>query len=583
MKKVNMVVGKSIKLKDNDQSVYVSFQYSMEALSNVKQLPEEARKYIPSDKKWEVSIAYINELIENFKEFEITLEGPVETEAPEVKKRATFTDSDLDGFNFKTKPFDHQIEGVMFGKKHPKFLLADEQGLGKTKQAIDLAVSRKGQFKHCLIVCGVNSLKFNWLKEIGIHSNETGHILGSYINTKGQLKDDGTMEYRLDDLESDLDDFFLITNIETFRQGPKNKKEESMSKTELIQKKILDRVEQMTRDGEIGMVIIDEIHKAKNPSGQQGKAIHRLQPHYKMALTGTPVMNNPLDVYNILKWLEVENHSFYQFRNYYAVMGGWGGKEVQGYKNLNRLKEVLDSVMLRRKKEEVLNLPPKIRQTEYVELTGSQAKLYKEIRDEIIDKIEEIELSPNPLAMLTRLRQVTSFPQILSEDIKENAKFERVEEMLAEMVENGQKAIIFSNWSQVTRAAKKRLAKYNPAYIDGDVKDRMAEVEKFQNDPNCHVIIGTIGAMGTGLTLTAASNVIFIDKPWNPSSRDQAEDRAHRIGTTGTVNVYTLVVKDSVDDRIEELIFEKEEYVDALVEGNAEKLQKIQLIQKLLS
>jgi SNF2 family DNA or RNA helicase len=585
MRTVNMQVAKAEKLKGAPESVFVSFDYSMEAVSNVKKLPEEVRKYIPSDRKWEVSLAYINQLIENFQGFTINLKGKVETELPEppeVKERKAFVDEKAAEFQFKTKPFDHQIDGIMFGRKNEKFILGDEQGLGKTFQALQLAVSRKHLFKHCLIVCGVNSVKFNWLKEIQMHTNETGHILGSYINTKGQLKDDGPLEYRLDDLESDLDDFFLITNIETFRQGPKNKKRESMSKQELTHANILDRIEELTRSGKIGMVIIDEIHKCKNPTSKQGLAIHRMMPHYKMALTGTPLMNSPMDLYNLLKWLEVENHSFHQFRNFYCVMGGWGGKEVQGYKNLTHLQDKLQNVMLRRLKKDVLNLPPKIRQTEYVELEGSQAKLYKQIRDEIIDKIEELELSPNPLAVLTRLRQVTSFPQVLTEKVTENAKFNRMEEMLEDITASGEKAIVFSNWSKVTTAVKKRLAKYNPAYIDGDTKDRMAEVEKFQNADSCKVIIGTIGAMGTGLTLTAATNVFFLDKPWNSALTEQAEDRAHRIGTTGTVNIYSLVVKDSVDERIEEIIAEKADMVDALVDGKVDKLDKLQLIQRLL-
>lgn len=569
--------------KENADSIYITFPFNLDALGKVKSLPIDRRRYLPETKEWEVSLELINEAVETFEGYSVELKGQAVTTEPAISPRKKFADDGLNDFKFKTKPFDHQIEGVLFGKNNKRFLLADEQGLGKTKQAIDLAVSRKGQFKHCLIVCGVNSVKYNWLKEISIHSDESGHILGSYWNTKGVLKDDGSMEDRLDDLESDLDDFFLITNIETFRQGPKSKKVSSLTKMELVQRKILDRIEKLTREGVIGMVIIDEIHKAKNPTGQQGKAIHRLMPDYKMALTGTPVMNNPLDVFNILKWLEVENSSYTAFKNYYCVMGGFGGYEIEGYKNLSRLKEKLDGVMLRRKKEEVLNLPPKIRQTEFVEITGKQKKLYDEIRDELIEQIEDIVLSPNPLAMLARLRQVTSSPQLLTSSIKENAKFERMDEMVSVMVENGQKAIVFSNWSRVSKAAKEKLKRFNPAYIDGNVKDRMSEVERFQNDPNCHLIIGTVGAMGTGLTLTAATNVIFIDKPWTPADRDQAEDRAHRIGTTGTVNIITMVAKGTVDERIEDLIMNKQDIVDGIVEGDHEKLQKIQLIRTLLS
>lgn len=580
MPKLTIVVDKPTRLKKNAQSLYVSFPYDIEAVSHIKSI--QIRHYIPETRLWEVPVNEIDEILRLFNKYDISIKGKVETDSQlRIPDRVIFEEVKQEEFAYKTLPFGHQIEGVQFGKKTKKFLLADDQGLGKTKQAIDLAVSRKGQFKHCLIVCGVNSVKQNWLKEIEIHSNESGHILGSYYNTRNRLVD-GTLQDRLDDLMSDLDDYFLITNIETLRQGPKSKKVSAMTPMELTQKRILDRLEKLTKDGVIGMVVIDEIHKAKNHSGQQGKAIHRLMPDYKMALTGTPVVNRPTDVYNILKWLEVENNAFTHFRNYYCIMGGFANAEVMGYKNLNRLEEKLHGVMLRRKKEDVLDLPPKIRQNEYVEMSRKQLKLYTGIRDEIIQRIEEIEISPNPLAMLTRLRQVTSCPEVLSDEFKDSAKMERMEQMIEEIVEGGNKAIVFSNWSKVTRVAQKRLAKYNPAYIDGTTSDRMGEVDRFQEDPNCHVIIGTIGAMGTGLTLTAANNVIFIDKPWSPANRDQAEDRAHRIGTKGTVNIITLVVEDTIDERIEELIEEKQEYIDGLVEGKVDKLQKIQMIHRLL-
>ncbi len=583
MPSVRMEIGQANLIKAQAHSVYVSFSYSVEAVANIKKLPEKVRKYIVKEKKWEVNVAYLSQLLEVYKDFEITLVGDVHTDikdAPVVALRKEFIDTELKGFEFKTKPFDHQIDGLMYGKEHPKFLLGDDPGLGKTKQAIDLAVSRKGQFKHCLIVCGVSSVKMNWLKEIEVHSNERGHILGSYTTRDGRLKDDGPLEYRLDDLESDLDEFFLITNIETFRAVSLKRKESSLSKQELTQKRILERVGELTRQGKIGMVIIDEIHKAKNPSSKQGKAIHQLYSHYKMALTGTPLVNSPLDLYNILKWLEAEEHSYKAFKEFYCELGSWG--DIEGYKNLDHLQAKLQGVMLRRLKKDVLDLPPKIRQVEYVQLKGDQSKLYDGIRDELIKSIDELVLSPNPLAMLTRLRQVTSYPQILSDKIKESAKFERLEEMLEQIIETGEKAIIFSNWSKVTKAVRERLAKYNPAYIDGETSDRMAEVNKFQDDPSCSVAIGTIGAMGTGLTMTAASWVFFLDKPWNATTRDQAEDRAYRIGTKGTVNVVTFVVGGSVDEKIEDIIQEKGELSDAIVDAKYSNTEKSSLLRRLL-
>ena len=560
---INITEKASNKLKTK-KSLFVSFPYSMERVSKIKSLPK--RFYIPQTKEWEVPKSALNDLITLFQDEKINIKGSVTSKVEKaVENRVTFKQVDTSNFKFKTKPFDHQLEGFKYGTNHNKFLLGDEQGLGKTKQAIDIAVARKHQFKHCLIVCGVNSLKHNWKREVATHSDENAHILGTYRMKSGKLREGGN-KHKLDDLKNGRDEFFLITNIESLRS-----------------KEIAAEFEKLCKDGTIGMVIIDEIHKAKNAQSQQGKAIHKLQSFYKMALTGTPLMNKPLDLYNILKWLDVERNSFYKFRNRYCVMGGFGGYEVVGYKNMEELRQRLDAIMLRRKKSEVLNLPPKIRQTEYVEMYDQQATIYKEVMAAIKTNIDKIALSPNPLAQLIRLRQATGYPGILSDKVTESAKMDRMVELVEELAETGQKAIVFSNWEEMTKVARERLKQFNPAYVTGSTKDRQAEVDKFQNDNSCKVIVGTIGAMGTGLTLTAASTVIFLDKPWNMANTEQAEDRAHRIGTTGTVNIITIVCKNTIDERIEEIIYEKKELAEALVDGKLDKTDKSKLVDMLLS
>ena len=162
---------------------------------------------------------------------------------------------------------------------------------------------------------------------------------------------------------------------------------------------------------------------------------------------------------------------------------------------------------------------------------------------------------------------------------------DRMVELIEEITSVGQKAIVYSQWEQMTLIMRQKLKRYNPAYITGDVKAdvRMHEVERFQNDPTCKVIIGTIGAMGTGLTLTAASNVIFIDDPWNRALKDQAEDRAHRIGTKGTVRVITIVCKDTIDERILDLVYRKGKMADMLIDGKFEARNKAAFIDYLLS
>lgn len=555
MVKVELRVAKKV---DEKEALFVSFPFSLESVEKVKSLP--VRYYTPDSKEWEVPVSELPTVLEMFAGAPMTLKGKVETYLETIE-----ADPVVEGpYQFKTTPFRHQVEGFNYAKANPKFLLGDEQGLGKTKQAIDIAVSRKHLFRHCLIVCGVNSLKFNWMKEIGIHSNEQGRIIGSQV-VKGRIREGSTKD-RLDDLNRELSEFFLITNIETLRN-----------------KEIQERLEELTKSGVIGMVVIDEVHKCKNPQSQQGKAIHSLKARYKIAATGTPLMNHPLDLYNTMKWIGAEKNSFYSFRNRYCVMGGYGGKEVVGFRNMSELRSRFEGIMLRRRKDEVLNLPPKIRSVEYVEMTPGQERLYKEVKNSIEANLDEIELSPNPLAQLIRLRQVTAHTSILSSTISESAKVERLKEIVEELAANGQKAIVFSNWEDVTSLVKEALAEYSPAYITGSVKDRQAEVERFQADPTCKVIIGTIGAMGTGLTLTAASTVIFMDKPWNMANTEQAEDRAHRIGTTGTVNVITMVCKGTIDERIESIIEEKAGMADALVDGKLDKFTARELIKDLLS
>ena len=351
----------------------------------------------------------------------------------------------------------------------------------------------------------------------------------------------------------------------------------------LRSKEIVDKIAQLAKQGVIGMIAFDEIHKAKNPNSQQGKGLLKIKADIMVAMSGTPLMNSPLDLYVPLKWLGYEKHNFYQFKNRYAIMGGYGGYQVVGYKNLAELQSVLDSIMIRRLKKDVLDLPEKVYITEYVEMGEAQEKIYDEVLAAVRKNIDKIALSPNPLAQLIRLRQATGYTGILSSDIQESAKLDRLEELVEDAVESGDKVIIFSNWTEMIAPAFERLKKYNPAVITGETKDRVAEQNKFMNDDSCKVIMGTTGAMGTGLTLTAGSTVIFLDSPWNRANKEQAEDRAHRIGTKSNITIITLVTKGTIDERIEELIYQKGVMADLLVDGKLPDTNKREILEYLLS
>ena len=530
------------------QSLYIKGDYNPTILDVIHSF--QTRYYHRNSKLWECKIDYFPIILDKLKFEDIQICGEVPKKFEKYLKMLDIYDEQDADYLSRTKPFEHQIESFNYALTHNKFLLGDEQGLGKTKQALDIAVARKHKMRHCLIVCGVNNLKWNWYKEVEIHTNEKAHILGSRVNRKGKTVIGSSAE-RLADLKQIHDEYFLITNIETLRD-----------------KSIQSQIKKMCSDGIIGMTIIDEIHKCKNSQSKQGKAIHCCCSYYRLALTGTPLMNNPVDLYNVLKWLEVENHSLTYFKNLYCEMGGFGGYEIIGYKNLNQLENSLNKNMLRRRKEEVLDLPPKIYTDELLDLDSSQDKLYRDVTNQIIEDIDRIMLLPNPLTELIRLRQVTSNPNILTSKNITNVKYDRILDILESTTD---KVIIFSNWTKVINPLYIKLSSlgYNPALVTGESKDPILEMNKFQSDNTCKVILGTTPALGTGYTLTAANTVIFIDEPWSKAIKDQAEDRCHRIGTKGTVNIITLICKDTIDERIHQIIKDKGELSDRIVDGKA--------------
>lgn len=431
---------------------------------------------------------------------------------------------------------------------------------GKTKQIIDIAVARKVMYgyRFCLIVCGVNTLKWNWVNEIHTHSKEDAYILGQ--RRKGTKIRIGSTKDKLEDLKLMYDikephPYFIITNVESFRD-----------------KNIADTISDLCKKGIIGMCAADEMHKMKNPTAQQTKGFLKCLPDCRIGMTGTPLMNSPMDLYVILKWLGYESHAFYSFKQHYCVMGGYGGYEIVGYKNLDQLTAQVREIMLRRLKSEVLDLPEKIYVDDVVEMDGKQAVMYKEVEAGLkADYINgDIDLT-NPLSALIRLRQTTGYPGILSDEITESAKLDRMEEIVENCTSNDEKVLIFSNWTQMTDAICNKLKSegHKVGVITGETPDSLRQeiVDVFQNSSDLSVLVGTIGAMGTGLTLTAATTVIFLDEPWNKALFDQAVDRAHRIGQKNNITIYSIMCKDTIDERIHNLIYKKGAMSDAIIDG----------------
>jgi len=553
---------------NEDYSIFVSFPYDANVVDIIRE--QLIKFWEPATKEWELPLSCLEHLVDRLHNYEITInadENVFKAKKVEIPEE----------FKYKTKPFKHQEDCMLYGLSHNKWLLGDEQGLGKTKEVIDIAIAKKLQYgyKHCLIICCVNGLKWNWKAEIKTHSNENCWILGQTIKNHREVIGSNEKKYMdLLDLQNGVDvpindSYFIITNIESLRNND-----------------ILNKLVELCDKGIIDMIAADEIHLGvKNPKSLQGKAFLKLHADTMIAMTGTPLMNSPVDLYTLLRWLGVETHSFYTFQQHYCSYGGYGGYEIIGYKNLDELQKRLDAIMLRRRKADVLDLPEKIYIKEYVEMTSKQAQIYKEVTMDIQAHIDQIKKANNPLAELIRLRQATGYTGILSSQVEESAKLDRMIEIVQESLSNGKKVVIFSNWTQITNAVEYYLAEneiYNYASITGDTKDdeRQLIVDGFQSG-QFDIVIGTIGAMGTGLTLTAGTVEIFMDEPWNRAKKEQAEDRCHRVGQTNNLTIYTLITKGTIDERIYELVEEKGAMADLLVDGKVK--DKGALVDYLLS
>ena len=195
---------------NGDLGLFISFPYNETLVSAIRNLP--SRYWHAETKEWEVPFSKLDYIFEKFSKFDVVLGGDLTALNPKAKI------STVD-YHFKTNPFEHQIEGFNYGMTHDRWLLGDEQGLGKTKQTIDIALAKRVEkgYSHCLILCGVNGLKWNWKKEISTHSDETGYILGQRETKRGKLKIGSSADKLADVKNLDELPYFIITNVETLR------------------------------------------------------------------------------------------------------------------------------------------------------------------------------------------------------------------------------------------------------------------------------------------------------------------------------------------------------------------------------
>ena len=467
--------------------------------------------------------------------------------------------------NYKTKPYKYQEEGIQFGLKHPKWLLLDMPGLGKTLQIIYLAQELKKLkgIKHCLIVCGLNALKSNWEKEITKHSNLSCKILGKKVTKKGNISY-GSIPERLAELKKPLKEFFLIVNIETLRD---------------------DKILKELKNGKnkFDMIALDECHVIKNPSSVQGKNLLKLSADYMVGMTGTLLLNNPIDAYVPLKWIGADHSTYSNFKCHYTQYGGMFGNEFMGYKNVSDLKEQIEAVSLRRT-DDILDLPDKNFIDEELEMSNIQQKFYQEIVQGIFTQIDKVKLKrSNILALIARLRQATACPSILTTNAIPSVKQDRCCELVESIIGNGNKVVIFSTFKQTVSELAEKLKTYNPLICTGDISDPVISdnVDKFQNDENCKVFLATWQKCGTGITLNAANYAIFIDTPFTSGQYEQCWKRIHRIGSKKPIFVYNLITKDTFDERVKYLVDSKAVISDYVIDDVVDQ-RTFDVLQKFI-
>lgn len=536
-------------------SLFVSCPYSREVVNCIKSC--DVRVWHDKEKEWEVSLLSLAHLIDMLTYYDDIEFKPINHEDGGLRRKPTL--------DYATKPYEHQLEGIEYGLNHDKWLLLDAPGLGKSLQMICLAEELRAQegIGHCLIICGIASLRANWRKEISRHSRLSCRIVGERLGARGG-KRWATMAERAAELSGLIDEFFVVLNIESLRD-----------------QRVVDAIRKGPND--YGLAVFDECHKAKGPQAVQSKGLLQLSFRHEVAMTGTLLVKNPIDAYVPLAWIGKEPlRGVTRFKNTYCVFDDKIKGRIIGFKNLDLLKEELDSCSLRRTKD-LLKLPPMNFIDESLEMGEGQAEFYASIRDSVVSEAsrwraremaDKVELKTSSLlSIVTRLRQATTCPASMTSDSSvDSCKIDRAEELVRELVGRGEKAVVFSTFKEPIRELSAKLADLSPLVGTGDTPDHEVSdaVDSFQRDPMRMVFLGTVDKMGTGVTLTAASYLIFVDQPWSYAIYEQACDRIHRIGTDSPCFIYNLSCEGTIDEAVADALVRKRAMSDYIIDGKAD-------------
>lgn len=325
------------------------------------------------------------------------------------------------------------------------------------------------------------------------------------------------------------------------------------------------------------MIVCDESSKIKNPQAKCSKALHRLGKlsNYNLILTGTPITNSPLDFFSQYKFLDehIFGGSFYGFRSYYAILGGYQNHQIVGYKHLAELVEKAHAIAYRIKIDEAVELPEFVDEIRPVKLEKKAQQIYDGISKDSYAELMSGEVTTrNVLTQLLRLSQCTGgfIRNDDGDDAQQvsTAKLEALEDIIDECMEQKKKVVVFARFVPEIDAISKMLTKKKIAHaiIKGDVKDRAEQVEAFQNNPDVRVFIGQLQTTGMGLTLTAGTVAVYYSLDFSYTNYEQSRARIRRIGQTKRGVYIHLVAKDTVDEHIMSALKQKADVAHMIVD-----------------
>jgi len=555
------------------------------------------------DPNWNtIYIGKVKQMIENCRKADVALiiNDSAKKEIRKAEKsekvklemsRSTGSDAEIpspEGLEY----YPFQKAGIQYALKTPNTLIADEMGLGKTIQAIGVINCDKP--KKVLIICPA-SLKLNWKRELEKWLVDEYSI--AIVNGEEDFEKDITI-INYDRLKKYMKQYLLLVTENKESHSSGTDYECSICGGQFrsaniaynhVDKKHEDQIEDILLKTKYDILILDESHYVKNFKAQRTQAVVRIAKRAKrrMFLTGTPILNRPIELFTPLCILDSElikgGWSKYATR-YCGAYRGRFGWDVSGASNLDELNTKLrTSVMVRRLKKDVLTeLPSKIRSIVPIEAKDKNIK--EALKEEALhrDRWLLVKAQLEKASMNSEENKETFEQQVTG--LKRNVALEFAEisrirhqtalaklpeaiDFIKDVLEIQDKVIVYTHHKDVLDGIYKELSDVS-VVLTGDVKleDRDKAVESFQNNSKVKLFLGTIQAAGLGITLTASSTVIFVELEWTPSEMSQAEDRAHRIGQKNVVNIYHLIIDGSIDSELSNVLIEKQKVIDAALD-----------------